>query len=322
MPPRRIVVLGFADCQALDVFGPSEVFSVARRFGRAAYELELVAPQRAFVTSSGVRVQAHASIASCRGPIDTLIVAGGDAVVEAEKDRRLIAWLQNAAGRSRRVASVCSGAFLLARAGLLDGRRATTHWAWCGELARRYPHVAVDPEPIFVRDGDVYTSAGVTAGIDLALALVEDDHGPELARMVARALVLFLRRPGGQAQFSAAMAAQPAAREPLRELQAWLADHLADDLSVPALAARAFMSPRNFARAFKREVGMTPAVYVEALRVERARALLETGRTPVDEVAAACGFGTVETMRRSFRRRLGVSPGHYRDRFHTIERAA
>jgi transcriptional regulator GlxA family with amidase domain len=205
---------------------------------------------------------------------------------------------------------------MLARAGLLDGREATTHWSECRDLERLYPEVTVRPDPIFVRSGNVYTSAGVSAGIDLALALVEEDLGPKVARNVARWLVLFLRRPGGQSQFSAALAGQRASREPLRELQGWMVDHLDEDLSVPALAVRAYMSPRNFARAFKREVGMTPAAYVEALRVERARALLETAGESVEQVARRCGFGTVETMRRVFRRRLGVSPGDYRERFH------
>ncbi len=327
MKPRRIVFVAFPEFQALDVFGPSEVFSVAKRFQRAPYTIELVAVDPVVVTSSGVPVQMHSTLADCSGPIDTLIVAGGDAVVHAEKDGALIAWLRAAAPRSRRVASVCSGAFLLARAGLLDGRRATTHWGACGALARRYPQLTVEPDPIFVRDGNVFTSAGVTAGIDMALALLEDDHGPEVALKVAQSLVLFLRRSGGQSQFSAALSSQAAEREPLRELQTWLTDNLDADLSVPALAERACMSPRNFARAFKREVGMTPAVYVEALRVERARVLLESTHAQVDDVASRCGFGTVETMRRSFRRRLGVSPGHYRDRFRPagggqIERAA
>jgi transcriptional regulator GlxA family with amidase domain len=315
MKTRRIVVVAFPEVQALDVFGPSEVFSVARRYSKARYSIELVATQPSIVTSSGMRLETHSTLADCTGPIDTLIVAGGDAVREAVNDGALIAWLRAAATRSRRVTSVCSGAFLLARAGLLDGHRATTHWEACDQLARAFPKVQVEADPIFVRDGNVFTSAGVTAGIDMALALVEDDHGPEIARMVARQLVLFLRRPGGQSQFSAAMASQPAEREPLREVQQWMSDNLDADLSVAALAERAFMSPRNFARAFKREVGMTPATYVEALRVERARALLESSHAGVDDIARKCGFGTVETMRRSFRRRLGVSPGHYRDRF-------
>jgi transcriptional regulator GlxA family with amidase domain len=316
MKTRRIVVVAFPEVQALDVFGPSEVFSMAQRYSKARYSIELVTTEPSVVTSSGIRLEATRTLADCWGPIDTLVVAGGDAVREAVGDGALIAWLRAAATRSRRVTSVCSGAFLLARAGLLDGRRATTHWEACELLAHAYPQVTVESDPIFVRDGNVYTSAGVTAGIDLALALVEDDHGPEVARMVARELVLFLRRPGGQSQFSAAMASQPAEREPLREVQQWMSDNLDADLSVPTLAERACMSPRNFARAFKREVGMTPATYVEALRVERSRALLETAsHAAVDDIARRCGFGTVETMRRSFRRRLGVSPGHYRDRF-------
>jgi transcriptional regulator GlxA family with amidase domain len=315
MKTRRIVFVAFPDVQALDVFGPSEVFSMARRYSDARYDIEFVAVEPSIVTSSGVTLQMHSTLAECTGPIDTLIVAGGDAVRDAVNDGALVAWLRAAATRSRRVASVCSGAFLLARAGLLDGRRATTHWEACELLAQAFPEVTVDPDPIFVRDGNVFTSAGVTAGIDLALALLEDDHGPEISRRVARQLVLFLRRPGGQSQFSAAMASQPAEREPLREVQQWMSDNLDADLSVPALAERAHMSERNFARAFKREVGMTPATYVEALRVERARGLLETSNAAVDHIAVRCGFGTVETMRRSFRRRLGVSPGHYRDRF-------
>jgi transcriptional regulator GlxA family with amidase domain len=315
-PTRRVVLVAFDGLQALDLIGPNEVFSVASRIKEDAYSVEIVAPSRAFESWSGVRMEAHNTIAGCRGPIDTLIAVGGDGVAAAEENERLIAFLRRAAGRSRRVASVCTGAFLLARAGLLDGHEATTHWSGCAELARRYPSVSVQSDPIFVRSGDVYTSAGVTAGIDLALALVETDLGPKVARDVARWLVLYLRRPGGQSQFSAALAGQRAEREPLREVQAWMVDHLDEDLSVPALAVRAFMSPRNFARAFKREVDMTPAAYVETLRVERARALLETGGESVEQVAQRCGFGTVETMRRVFRRRLGVSPGDYRERFH------
>jgi transcriptional regulator GlxA family with amidase domain len=316
MAPRRVVLVAFDDCQSLDLIGPNEVFSVASRLVEGSYSVEIVAPARSFSSWSGVRMEAHGTIAGCRGAIDTLMVVGGDGVSAAERDERLIAFLRRAAARSRRVTSVCTGAFLLARAGLLDGREATTHWSSCSELAERYPSVAVQSDPIFVRSGNVSTSAGVTAGIDLALALVEEDLGPKAARDVARWLVLFLRRPGGQSQFSAALVGQRAEREPLRELQAWIVDHLGEDLSVPALATRAYMSPRNFARAFKREVGMTPAAYVEALRVERARALLETAGEHVEQVARRCGFGTVETMRRVFRRRLGVSPGDYRQRFH------
>jgi transcriptional regulator GlxA family with amidase domain len=210
---------------------------------------------------------------------------------------------------------VCTGAFLLAEAGLLDGRRATTHWSACDALARRYPAVAVDRDPIYVRDGDVWSSAGITAGMDLALAMVEDDLGHEVALQTARWLVLFVQRPGGQAQFSASLAAQRAERAPLRELQAWILDHVDGDLSVPALAARAHMSPRHFARAFAKEVGVTPAAYVETVRVERARQQLERGVASLEAVAHACGFGSAEVMRRAFHRRLGVAPSTYRERF-------
>jgi transcriptional regulator GlxA family with amidase domain len=314
--PRRVVLLAFPDVQALDVIGPAEAFSVATRLGPGDYRIELVAAGgRAVKTSSGFRLAADEAPETCRGPIDTLVVGGGLGVPAAARDADLVAWLRRAAGRSRRVASVCTGAFLLAEAGLLDGRRATTHWAACRELAVRHPGVRVETDPIFIRDGDIYTSAGVTAGIDLALALVEEDHGPRMALEVARWLVLFVKRPGGQSQFSAQLASQLAERHPLRELQAWIVAHPGEDLSVPALASRAFMSERNFARAFRREVGMTPAAYVEAVRVDRARMLLETSDAPVEVVASQCGFGTVETMRRAFARRVRVSPSDYRGRF-------
>ncbi len=213
------------------------------------------------------------------------------------------------------MASVCTGAFLLARAGLLDGRRATTHWSRCEDLARRFPAVRVERDPIFVRDGNVFTSAGVTAGMDLALDLVEQDLGRERALQVARWLVMFVHRPGGQSQFSAQISAQLAEHDGLRDLQSWITDHLDDDLSVPALARRAHMSPRNFARVFRREIGVTPAAYVEAQRVEAARRHLERSGQSVAEVAEACGFSRVETIHRAFRRVLRVSPGQYRRHF-------
>ena len=308
---RRIIIVAFPAVQALDVAGPAEVFAQA-----GGYEVRVVAPTlEPLPTGSGYAIVPELTLAEVTGPLDTLLVAGGEGTRAAVADDELVGWIAATAPRARRVASVCTGAFLLARAGLLDGRRATTHWAWCDELARRFPQVEVDPDPIFVADGNVRTSAGVTAGMDLALALVEEDLGPRAALAVARRLVLFVRRPGGQAQFSAGLAAQAAVRAPLRELQAWIADHLTDDLSVPALAGRAQMSERTFARAFRRETGSTPGDYVEALRVERARLLLETTPAQVDAVAAACGFGTVETLRRAFARRTGVSPSAYRDRF-------
>jgi transcriptional regulator GlxA family with amidase domain len=313
---RRIVVVAFGGAQSLDVTGPVEAFSIATRFFGGDYAIELVTPDgEPARCSSGLSINADRAIDQVRGAIDTLVVAGGEGTKAVAADGRVVTWVRRAAKRSRRVASVCSGAFLLAEAGLLDGRRATTHWSECATLAERYPQIAVEPDPIYVRDGNVFTSAGVTAGMDLALALIEADLGAEAALRTARSLVLFVRRPGGQSQFSAQLEAGPARREPLREVQSHIAEHPGADLSVPALAARAYMSERNFARAFRAETGMTPAAYVEAVRVERARRELETTDLPVQAVAARCGFGTVETMRRAFGRRLGVNPAAYRARF-------
>jgi len=315
-------MVAFPGVQILDVTGPLEVFGCAarmlgdRRAQPAAYEVEIVASRAGALTcSSGMRLVAERALRSVGGGIDTLLVAGGTGTAEALADRGLLRWLREMALRVRRLGSVCSGSFVLAEAGLLDGRRATTHWAWCGALAKQYPAITVAPDPIFVRDGNVYTSAGVTAGMDLALALVEEDHGRALALDVARQLVMFLRRPGGQSQFSAQLAVQAADREPLRELQAWITDHPDEDLSVPVLAARVAMSPRNFARVFAREVGMTPARFVESVRVEAARRRLEESAHGVDHVAAACGFGTAESMRRAFLRVVRVPPAAYRHRF-------
>lgn len=303
--------------QPLDMVGPAEVFTGAARLVEDSYTVEVVGadPGAVFPRGGGYGIVPPKTIARCRGPIDTLVVAGGFGVRKAIENESLVRWIRSAAGRSRRVASVCTGAFLLAQAGLLDGRRATTHWASCDELAQLYPAVEVDPAPIFVQDGTVWTSAGVTAGMDLALALVEEDLGPETAREIARWLVVFLQRPGGQSQFSSHLSAAPAARQPLRELQRWMADNLDADLRVEALAERASMSPRNFARAFRRETGLTPAAYVEALRVEDARRRLEQGSEPIEIVAGRSGFRTPETMRRAFARRVGVAPADYRARF-------
>ena len=314
----------FPRVQAIDVFGPTEVFSAANRLaGGGEYSVELLAARPGAVeTTSGVRLLPDRVISSSRPALDTLIVAGGDGVADAISDERLVRWIARTATGARRVCSVCTGAFLLAEAGLLAGRRATTHWAFCDELARRHPDVLVEPDPIFVREGKVATSAGVTAGIDLALALVEEDLGPDLARQVARWLVLFLKRPGGQSQFSAPLQGPAAERPALRELQEWIPMHVGEDLSVAALAERARMSPRNFARAFHKEVGATPASYVERLRVERARTLLESSSAAVATIAIECGFGTVETLRRAFQRRVGASPNEYRDRFRPALKAA
>jgi len=314
--PRRVVLVAYEGIQSLDLTGPLEVFSTAERLAPGRYRTEIVARGGlGFRTNSGLRLTPDRSTSACRGEIDTLVVAGGLGVRESARDEDLVRWLHSAAGRSRRVTSVCTGAFLLGAAGVLEGRRVTTHWASAERLAERHPDVEVDPDRIYVRDGNVWTSAGVTAGIDLALALVEDDHGREAALEVARWLVVFARRPGGQSQFSAPLAAQSAEREPLREVQEAVLSDPAGDFTVERLAARACMSPRNFARVFRRETGVTPASWVETVRVERARQLLEASSSPIETIAADCGFGTVETMRRAFRRGVGVAPGEYRDRF-------
>jgi len=320
---RRIVMLAFPDAQIIDVTGPLEVFGRAARllteergWRTPAYTVEIVATKAGpFATSSGIRLIADRAIADVRGVIDTLLVAGGQGTAAALRDRALIDWLRRITHRTRRLCSVCTGAFLLAEAGLLDGLSATTHWRQCERLAARYPAVTVETDPIFVRAGRIFTSAGVTAGIDLALALLEDDHGRDVALAVARELVMFLRRPGGQSQFSVQLSAQVADREPLRELQRWIADHLGAELSVDALARRAAMSPRNFARVFIREVGVTPGQFVEKSRVEAARRRLEESADGVDSIAAECGFGTRESMRRAFIRTLHVPPSAYRNRF-------
>lgn len=327
MPPRRtphtVAILTFPAVQSLDVTGPLEVFSAAQTLidatGRADAGYEVVvlsADGEPLATSSGLRVAPHHSFADAPRRIDTLVVAGGAGSRAASADAATLEWVASTSKRARRTASVCTGAFLLAAAGLLDGRRVTTHWASASELSRLYPTVQVDPEPIYLRDGDVWTSAGVTAGMDLALALVEEDLDREAALTIARHLVLFLRRPGNQSQFSATLAAQEPLREPLREVRRHIVEQPGADLSVEALAERALMSPRHFARSFRSETGITPARYVESVRVEAARRALEDTRAPVAEIARVCGFGTSETMRRSFLRALAVAPAEYRRRFH------
>ncbi|HEY6298585.1 MAG TPA: helix-turn-helix domain-containing protein [Candidatus Binatus sp.] len=320
---RRIVMLAFPDAQIIDITGPLEVFGRAARWMTdergwrvPAYTVEIAASKAGpFATSSGIRLIADRAIANVRGPLDTLLVAGGRGATAALRDRALIEWLRAIIRRTRRLCSVCTGAFLIAEAGLLDGLSATTHWRQCARLAAQYPAVSVETDPIFVRAGKIFSSAGVTAGIDLALALLEDDHGRDVALAVARELVMFLRRPGGQSQFSVQLSAQQADREPLRDLQRWIADHPGADLSVAALARRAAMSSRNFARVFAREVGMTPGEFVENSRVEAARRRLEESVAGVDSIASECGFGTRESMRRAFIRALHVPPSAYRSRF-------
>jgi transcriptional regulator GlxA family with amidase domain len=321
--PLRVAMLAHPDVQMLDVVGPLEVFSRASRLlaGRGAkdgdaYRVEIIGLKRGLVSaSSGLGFRATRGLADAGPPIDTLLVAGGrgtDAHVGHPGIRR---FLRREARRVRRLGSICTGAFLLADAGLLDDRPATTHWASCEELAERFPRVRVEPDRIFVKDGAIYTSAGVTSGMDLALALVEEDYGRDLALATARALVMYLRRPGGQAQFSAQLAVQFAEHEPLRDLQAFILEHPERDHSVDALARRVAMSPRSFARHFTREVGATPARFVTSARVETARRRLEESHDSLDAIGAACGFGSLESMRRAFLATVGVAPGQYRERF-------
>lgn len=313
MAQRTVLLLLFEGVQSLDVTGPLEVFAGAEQHTPGAYRIRTASLDGAPVrTSSGLTVVPDASLADSDDP-HTLVVPGGQGT--RSPDPRLTDWLREHGPRVERLVSVCTGAIRLAQAGLLDGRRATTHWAYCGRLARDHPAVEVDPEPIYVRDGHVSTSAGVTSGIDLALALVEEDLGRDAALAVARHLVVFLRRPGNQAQFSAQLAAQTAQREPLREVQQWITEHPGEDLSVEALAARARLSPRHFARAFRTETGMTPGRYVDRVRLEHARRLLEDTADGIGEISRTSGYGTPEAMRRAFVRTLGAAPSEYRRRF-------
>jgi transcriptional regulator GlxA family with amidase domain len=325
---RTVLIVLFDRLQSLDVTGPLEVFAGANswRSGQdhspestpgpdgPAYRIRTASLDgRPVRTSSGLRLVPDESLPDADGAPDVLLVPGGAGTRHA--DPELVAWLRAHASGAGKLVSVCTGAFLLAEAGLLDRRRVTTHWAYCATLAARFPEVTVDPDPIFVTDGNVTTSAGVTAGIDLALALVEDDLGRDAALDIARHLVVFLRRPANQAQFSTQLAAQLAGREPLREVQRWIADHPAADLSVETLASRASLSPRQFARAFTAEVGMPPGRYVDRVRLETARRRMEDTADGVEETARLCGYGTPEAMRRAFVRALGVSPAEYRRRF-------
>jgi transcriptional regulator GlxA family with amidase domain len=298
--------------RTLDVFGPAEVFADANwlRGEDPPYKVNIISPCAGRVVSNhlGTPVHTDHTYREYRGPIDTLLIAGCMGPRELHYEPGFLDWLRLQSTRARRFGSICTGAFVLAKAGLLDGRRATTHWNWASELAKDYPRVTVDPSPIFIRDGGCYTSAGVTAGIDLCLALVEEDLGRSLALRIAQMMVVFLRRPGGQSQFSATLEAQTRESRPLGDLLAWLPDHLRLDLSVDSLTRRAAMSTRNFARLFKQELGKTPAKHIEDLRLEAARRHLETTSRRTDEIADACGLASAEVLRRIFRR-LQTTPG-------------
>ena len=321
-PPngKRIVeVLAYPSVKLLDVTGPIQVFASANAFMAQAgeampYAIRIVAQSGDRVEASGgVELAVH-PLSAVDAALDTLVIAGGEGVAAAAADTALIDWVRERAKQSRRIASVCTGAFLLAASGMLDGRRAVTHWAFCAELARRFPAIRVEPDRIFIQDGQVWTSAGVTSGIDLALALVEEDLGRAAALAVARYLVVFLKRPGGQAQFSEFLSLQTT-DERFGALHDWISNHLGGDLSLPVLARQAGMSERSFSRHYAEATGQTPARAIERLRVQGARHLLSETRLPVKRISQRCGFGSEETMRRSFLRLLDTTPQDYRARF-------
>lgn len=315
-------MLGYEDAQILDITGPLEVFARTSRWLRAkgvvnepAYEVELVAASAGPVrTSSGLGLIASRSYSQVTHA-DTLLIAGGIGCYPVMRDTTILDWIRRMAGSVSRLGSICTGSLILASAGLLENKTATTHWDYVDDLAGISPTTHVQKDAIFVRDGSMYTSAGVTAGMDMALAMVEHDWGQPAALAVAQELVMFLKRPGGQSQFSSHLAAQFSEDDKLRELQLWILDHLDHDLSVPCLAARTAMSDRNFSRRFRTDVGMTPARYVARARLESARRKLEENVLRISQVARHCGFGSEESMRRVFIAELGVSPSEYRERF-------
>ena len=323
MTRRSVVIIAFDGMQPLDAVGPHEVFAGAtavlasKKRATFGYDLSVVSKcGTSITTESGLQI-VTAPLPTSRTKIDTLLIPGGDGTETARYDKPLIDWIRQAARSSRRVATVCSGAFLAAEAGLLDGRTVTTHWARARQLAHEYPRLTVDPDSIYRRDGTVWTSAGVTAGIDLSLAIVEADYGTDVAQTVARWMVMFLHRPGGQTQFAGPVWVPRAARSNVRATQDYIDNHPSADHRLDLLARRASMSSRHFSRVFTTEVGETPARYVERIRVDAARTELETTTGSLDLIATRCGLGTAESLRRAFQRRVGVAPGAYRRRFHS-----
>jgi transcriptional regulator GlxA family with amidase domain len=313
---RKVVILGFPGVQALDVVGPHDVFTGASQLTGGGYDVAMASPGGQPVTTATGLAFLASPLPDPSDRIDTVVLPGGAGVDQARSDPGLVDWIKRVTGNARRVVTVCTGAFLAAEAGLLNGRRVTTHWAFAGRLAREFPDIDVDPDPIFVRSSDtVWTAAGVTAGIDLALSLVEDDHGTEVAQTVARWLVLYLRRPGGQTQFAAPVWMPRAKRTSIREVQESIEAEPGGPHRIDDLARRASMSPRHFTRVFTDEVGEAPGHYVERIRTEAARRQLEETDDTVVAIATRCGFGTAETMRRNFIRRMGISPDQYRRAF-------
>lgn len=323
MKVRPIGIVAFDGVEILDLTGPMEVFAIPNDFfQRAGLAKGPVYPIRVFakqpgpvIASCGLQIHADSAYGELDEDIDTLLIPGSPNVHTLMSDPKLLDWVAAMSTRVRRLVSVCTGAFLLAEAGLLNGKRATTHWAFCDRLAVNYPEITVEPDRIFLRDGPILTSGGVTSGIDLALSLVEEDWGQEQALQTARYLVVFLKRPGGQSQFSAFLISKATNHQDLRELQVWIMEHPAEDLRVETLAERMSMSPRNFARVFQAETGMTPAKFVEKARIDTARHFLEASSDPIESVAVAAGFGDAARLRKVFVRNLGITPREFRERF-------
>jgi len=321
---RRVVIVTNLGAQTLEYIGPMQVFHEANYFlehsGRPdlGYDVEVVTTQPGAVYEvNGLKIVVDKPYHRVRGVVDTLMFQAVDEDESVLHDEQFLSWVSRMSRRVRRIVSICVGTFILAESGVLDGRRATTHWSACDDFRRRYPRVALDPDPIYIKDGNIYTSAGSTSGLDLTVALVEEDFGKELARRVAQGMVMYLKRPGNQAQFSVQLSGQFAEEERFRELQLYVLENPDQDLSVETLAENVGMSPRNFARVFTRQVGITPGRFVEQSRLERARRHLEETHLPVSQVAERCGYTTREGMRLAFDRHLSISPREYRRRFST-----
>jgi transcriptional regulator GlxA family with amidase domain len=327
MNPTRIGFLGFDGVTALDLVGPAEVFATAvaaePAAGRAAlYEVIVIGVTgRPFTADSGIVFKPARTLETAPA-LDTVVIPGGEGLREPRTNARVTAWIRSRAGRIRRVASVCTGVYGLAPSGLLDGRRVTTHWKFAADLARKFPRLRVEPNALYVKDGPFYTSAGVTSGIDLALALVEEDFGPQVALAAARMLVVYLKRSGGQEQYSEPLRFQTQSSDRFSDLAAWMAGHLHQDLSVEALAGRVSICGRHFSRRFKEAFGSTPAAFVEVLRLNESRRLLSSGAGTVESVAGSVGFRSADSFRRAFERRFGISPTGYRGRFSVTRMAS
>jgi transcriptional regulator GlxA family with amidase domain len=323
---KHIVIVAPPDTSILDVAGPLEVFSKATDYIKnyvpdlqESYTTHVISTQavKTVITSSGLPIVCEGNFSSVNYEPDTILVSGIPGAPENMVPKALLNWLQERAKTTRRMGSICAGAFILAEAGILDGKRATSHWRVCAKLAKCYPKVKVEHDPIFIKDGNVYTSAGISTGMDLSLAMVEEDFGREIALAVARQLVLYLKRPGNQSQFSAFLTHQDVDYKPISDLQDWIVDHLNEDLSIENLAEKASMSPRNFARVFLRETGITPAKYVEKLRLETARRRVVESQLTLDEISSECGIGNADALRRLFLRHLRTTPSDYRRCFRT-----